>query len=152
MSAVAHALCRRPPSLRFSCRCLLTSASSSFISVSFHCFFFFFFFWKQVDIAPKPPPPHISSVKCSLSQSICTLLRVQLTALSFCSECVLVGYFYIYVDVCLCLCVAQLLTASMELISQMRLRSWSMICFSCWFFCFSFCERKDVDAKRLNII
>lgn len=34
--------------------------------------------------------------------------------------------------------VLQLLTASMELISQMRLRSWSMICFSCWFFCLSF--------------
>lgn len=43
-------------------------------------------------------------------------------------------------------CVAQLLTASMELISQMRLRSWSMICFRCWFFCFSFC-RKNIEKR-----
>lgn len=41
-----------------------------------------------------------------------------------------------------CMSALQLLTASMELISQMRLRSWSMICFSCWFFCFSFCKKQ----------
>lgn len=47
---------------------------------------------------------------------------------------------------CVCVCVAQLLTASMELISQMRLRSWSMICFRCWFFCFNFC-RKNIEKR-----
>ncbi len=38
-------------------------------------------------------------------------------------------------------CVFQLLTASMELISQMRFLSWSIIIFSCWFFCLSFCDK-----------
>lgn len=40
----------------------------------------------------------------------------------------------------LCPVVSQLLMANMELISQMRFRSWSMICLSCWFFCLSFCR------------
>lgn len=46
----------------------------------------------------------------------------------------------------------QLLTASMELISQMRFLSWSMICFSCWFFCLSFCKERKTGtiADRVN--
>ncbi len=40
-------------------------------------------------------------------------------------------------------CVFQLLTASMELISQMRFLSWSIIISSCWFFCLSFCNKKQ---------
>lgn len=40
----------------------------------------------------------------------------------------------------------QLLTASMELISQMRFLSWSMICFSCWFFCLSFCKERKTGT------
>lgn len=46
----------------------------------------------------------------------------------------------------------QLLTASMELISQMRFLSWSMICFSCWFFCLSFCkERKRGQSATTSM-
>lgn len=30
----------------------------------------------------------------------------------------------------------------MAFMSQMRFRNWSIICFSCWFFCFNFCEKK----------
>lgn len=40
-------------------------------------------------------------------------------------------------------CVFQFLTASMELISQMRFLSWSIIVFSCWFFCLSFCDKNN---------
>lgn len=45
---------------------------------------------------------------------------------------------------------SQLLMASMELISQMRFRSWSMICLSCWFFCLSFCRGHDKRRRRIS--
>lgn len=40
----------------------------------------------------------------------------------------------------------QFLIANMAFMSQIRFRNWSMICFSCWFFCFSFCGKSLLEV------
>ena len=106
----------------------------------------------------------ISSVKCSLSPS--PLYPVTRPVFNRVCDCVIVWLcdcvcvcvivwlcvcvcdcVIVWLIVCVCVCESQLLTASMALISQMRLRSWSMICFSCWFFCFSFCKNRNTNKN-----
>lgn len=95
--------------------------------------------WRRLTSLCCPVP--IFPVKCSVSQSVEAVTCPGPNVPDHMRTCV----FW----VCVCVCAAQLRTASMELISQMRLRSWSMICFSCWFFCFSFCRTKELRKTHV---